>query len=112
MDFNTSDSLYGYDLHDNYENNYDHDNTYSTNLFGAKTRSIINQHTWGKPLFVYHAWNGVHADVSLPDWDEYGRRFVFLILSCVYVVASRNCLTCVTGLDDAQLATSLCVVTD
>ena len=40
--------------------------TYSTNIFGARAVDVINTHDVSQPLFMYLAWQGVHAPQEAP----------------------------------------------
>jgi hypothetical protein len=68
-----------FDLHDGFANvdAPDKSTVYSTTLFGGHTVDLIAAHDPSVPLFVYHAWNAVHNDLSVPaDFeasDEYAR---------------------------------------
>lgn len=44
----------------------DHQGSYSTNIFGARAVDVIENHDASTPLFMYLAWQGVHAPRQAP----------------------------------------------
>jgi len=55
------------DLHDGFDNIAGAKaDVYSTYLFGDHSVDIVTKHDPATPLFIYHAWNAVHNDLSIP----------------------------------------------
>lgn len=47
-----------------------HDQTYSSTLYGEKALSVINAHDTKKPLFIYLAYQAVHTPYNaVPHWN-------------------------------------------
>ncbi|XP_030848937.1 arylsulfatase J [Strongylocentrotus purpuratus] len=60
-------TLSGYDLHANKTTVYQYKGQYSTHLFTNKTIDAIERHDKTKPLFMYLAYQAVHAPLQVPD---------------------------------------------
>ena len=46
---------------------WEDDGKYSTNLFAEEAVKVIHQHNTSEPLFLYQAWQGVHAPRQVPQ---------------------------------------------
>eukprot|EP00057_Strongylocentrotus_purpuratus_P005998 XP_011660472.1 PREDICTED: arylsulfatase J [Strongylocentrotus purpuratus] len=60
-------TLSGHDLHANKTPVFDYEGQYSTHLFTNKTVDVIERHDKTKPLFIYLAYQAVHAPLQVPD---------------------------------------------
>ena len=48
----------------------DDSGTYSTHVFTREAIRVINEHNMKNPLFLYLAYQGVHAPAQVPTWYE------------------------------------------
>ncbi|KAF8783391.1 Arylsulfatase B like protein [Argiope bruennichi] len=54
-------NMSGLDLHDNYENCWEYNGTYGTELFTLKAKEVILKHNPAKPLFLYIGQQAPHS---------------------------------------------------
>ncbi|GIY78947.1 arylsulfatase B [Caerostris darwini] len=59
--FSDTTDMSGLDLHDGYENIWDFNGTYGTELFTTKAKEVIYKHNPNKPLFLYIGQQAPHT---------------------------------------------------
>ncbi|XP_025098632.1 arylsulfatase B-like [Pomacea canaliculata] len=81
----------GLDLHNNTDPDLSQDQVYSTFLFTQRAEDIVRTHSPSKPLFLYLAYQSVHAPLQVPekyteqyhDINNHSRRTYAGMVSCM-----------------------------